>query len=88
MRTVTWNSGDPEMHFDNPNLRWGDPACLMKLVFELRLGIGQKTLPGGFCPRRNHPSIINNQFLTRMKTRFKPANMNMGLTAILRSNIC
>ena len=30
MRTAYWDSGDPEMYFDNPNLRWGDPAYLLE----------------------------------------------------------
>ena len=30
MRTASWDSGDPEMYFDNPNLRWGDPAYLLE----------------------------------------------------------
>lgn len=28
MRIAYWDSGDPEMHFDNPNLIWGDPSFL------------------------------------------------------------
>jgi hypothetical protein len=30
MRTAYWDSGDPEMYFDNPNLRWGSPAYLLE----------------------------------------------------------
>ena len=30
MRTVTWDSADPAMVFDNPNLRWGDPSYLLE----------------------------------------------------------
>ena len=30
MRTAYFDSGDPEMYFDNPNLRWGDPAYLLE----------------------------------------------------------
>ena len=30
MRTVSWDSGDPEIHFDNPNLHWGNPAYLLE----------------------------------------------------------
>jgi hypothetical protein len=30
MRIATWDSGDPEMYFDNPNLRWDDPAYLLE----------------------------------------------------------
>jgi hypothetical protein len=30
MRTAFWDSGDPEMYFDNPNLRWGNPAYLLE----------------------------------------------------------
>ncbi len=30
MRTAIWDSGDPEMYFDNPNLRWGSPAYLLE----------------------------------------------------------
>ena len=30
MRTATWDSGDPEMYFDNPNLRWGSPSYLLE----------------------------------------------------------
>lgn len=30
MRTATWDSGDPEMYFDNPNLRWGNPSYLFE----------------------------------------------------------
>lgn len=30
MRTAYWDSGDPEMHFDNPNLRWGSPSYLLE----------------------------------------------------------
>jgi hypothetical protein len=30
MRTAYWDSDDPEMYFDNPNLRWGDPAYLLE----------------------------------------------------------
>ena len=26
MRTAIWDSADPELHFDNPNLRWGAPV--------------------------------------------------------------
>lgn len=30
MRTAYFDSGDPEMHFDNPNLRWSEPAYLLE----------------------------------------------------------
>lgn len=30
MRTAYWDSGDPEMYFDNPNLRWGSPSYLLE----------------------------------------------------------
>ena len=30
MRIATFDSGDPEMYFDNPNLRWADPAYLLE----------------------------------------------------------
>jgi hypothetical protein len=33
MRIATWDSGDPEMYFDNPNLHWGaagQPAYLLE----------------------------------------------------------
>ena len=30
MRIATFDSADPEMYFDNPNLRWGDPAYLLE----------------------------------------------------------
>lgn len=30
MRIATWDSNDPEMHFDNPNLRWGSPSYLLE----------------------------------------------------------
>jgi len=30
MRTAFWDSGDPEMYFDNPNLRWGSPSYLLE----------------------------------------------------------
>ena len=30
MRTASWDSGDPEMYYDNPNLRWGNPAYLLE----------------------------------------------------------
>jgi hypothetical protein len=30
MRTAYFDSGDPEMYFDNPNLRWGDPSYLLE----------------------------------------------------------
>jgi len=30
MRTAFWDSGDPEMYFDNPNLRWGSPSVLLE----------------------------------------------------------
>jgi hypothetical protein len=30
MRIATWDSGDPEMYFDNPNLRWGSPSYLLE----------------------------------------------------------
>ena len=30
MKTAHWDSGDPEMYFDNPNLRWGEPAYLLE----------------------------------------------------------
>jgi hypothetical protein len=29
MRTATWDSSDPEMYFDNPNLIWASPAYLL-----------------------------------------------------------
>ncbi len=30
MRTAYWDSTDPEMFYDNPNLRWGDPGYLLE----------------------------------------------------------
>jgi hypothetical protein len=30
MRTAYWDTGDPEMYMDNPNLRWGSPSCLLE----------------------------------------------------------
>ena len=30
MRTVHYDSGDPEIRFDNPNLRWGNPGYLLQ----------------------------------------------------------
>ncbi len=30
MRIATWDSPDPEMRFDNPNLCWGNPSCLLE----------------------------------------------------------
>ena len=30
MRIAYWDSGDPEMYFDNPNLRWGSPSFLLE----------------------------------------------------------
>ncbi|MEY4916664.1 MAG: hypothetical protein RL616_577 [Verrucomicrobiota bacterium] len=30
MRIAYFDSGDPEMYFDNPNLRWADPAYLLE----------------------------------------------------------
>lgn len=30
MRTAYWDTTDPEMYFDNPNLRWGSPAYLLE----------------------------------------------------------
>ena len=29
-RIAYWDSGDPEMHFDNPNLIWSDPSYLLE----------------------------------------------------------
>ena len=30
MRIAYWDTSDPEMYFDNPNLRWGSPAYLLE----------------------------------------------------------
>jgi hypothetical protein len=30
MRSVYWDSSDPEVYFDNPNLRWAEPAYLLE----------------------------------------------------------
>jgi hypothetical protein len=30
MRIAYWDSGDPEMHFDNPNLIWSSPSYLLE----------------------------------------------------------
>jgi len=30
MRTAYWDSNDPEMYWDNPNLRWGSPSYLLE----------------------------------------------------------
>jgi hypothetical protein len=30
MRTVSYGTGDPEIRFDNPNLRWGSPSYLLE----------------------------------------------------------
>jgi len=30
MRIAYWDSNDPEMHWDNPNLRWGSPSYLLE----------------------------------------------------------
>jgi hypothetical protein len=30
MRIAYWDTSDPEMHFDNPNLRWGSPSYLLE----------------------------------------------------------
>ena len=30
MRIAYWDANDPEMYFDNPNLRWGSPSYLLE----------------------------------------------------------
>ena len=30
MRIAYWDTNDPEMYFDNPNLRWGSPSYLLE----------------------------------------------------------
>jgi len=30
MRPAIWDTSDPEMYFDNPNLRWGSPSYLLE----------------------------------------------------------
>ena len=30
MRTAIWDSNDPDMHYGNPNLRWGSPSYLLE----------------------------------------------------------
>ena len=47
MRTAYWDTGDPELYFDNPNLRWGNPAYLL-----------EPGDPGYVSPI---PSVNNNQ---------------------------
>jgi hypothetical protein len=51
MRTAFFDSGDPEMYFDNPNLRWGSPSYLLE--------------PGdpGYVP----PSPSANETITKKK---------------------
>jgi hypothetical protein len=54
MRTAYWDSGEPEMYFDNPNLRWGDPAYLLEpgdpgYATALSLAAGQATAAAAGC---------------------------------------
>ena len=35
MRIAHWDTADPEFYFDNPNLRWGDPAYQVGLWSQL-----------------------------------------------------
>jgi hypothetical protein len=68
MRIATWDSGDPEMYFDNPNLIWGSPSMLLE--------------PGdvGYTPPFSSVNKLKTKTKTMKKNNFFPMRQGDQIT--------
>jgi hypothetical protein len=88
MRIAYFDSGDPEMYFDNPNLRWGSPSFLLEagdpgfVPPTPSVNPNQKKKKrmkhNKYWPRRQGDQIV---WLKTFSTQIAAAGATLGLTA-------
>jgi len=58
MRTAYYDSGDPEIYYDNPNLRWGNPSYLLEPGDPGYVG----PIPSVIKPKTKHNKMKHNSY--------------------------